>query len=168
MLFAESVLRWLAIARALLRSVPRRRVAVMDRYAFCQYARIRVHGGQRWEPLARLLYRAFPPPDVTFLLSTSPDEAYRRIEARGIDHESLDYLAAADAAYRSLPEFGSFVVIDANGTPDEVTRAIEAHVRGWLRDAQPKTAPNSGRSAARTAAAADRPPARSPVRPQLH
>jgi cation:H+ antiporter len=139
MLLTESVLRWLAIARALLRSAPRRRVAVMDRYTFCQYARIRIHGAQRWEPLTRLLYRIFPPPEVTFLLSVRPSEAHQRIEARGTDHESLDYLAAADAAYRSLPECGSFVVIDANATPDEVTRTIEAHVYGWLRNAERRT-----------------------------
>jgi len=133
MLFAESALRWLAIARSLIRSRLFRRVAVMDRYAVCQYASIRAHGGgRRWEWLARLLYRVFPPPDITFLLSVEPGEAYRRIEARGTDHENIDFLAAGVAAYRSLPEFPGFVVVDANRTPDEVTRAIQAGLRRWL------------------------------------
>lgn len=131
LVLVESVLRWLAIARALLRSAPRGRVAVMDRYSFCQYASIRVHGGRRWEWLARALYRVFPAPDVTFLLDTDPMVAYVRIEARGTDHESLDFLASSAAAYRSLPEFGKFVVIDANLTPDEVTAAILAHLADW-------------------------------------
>nr|MDT0658436.1 dTMP kinase [Micromonospora sp. DSM 115978] len=128
LLLVESILRWLAIARALIRSAPRRRVAVMDRYAVCQYASVRVQGGQRSEKLARLAYRAFPRPDVTFLLAVSPGEAYRRIELRGTDHESVDYLAAADRAYRSLPEFEEFVVIDADRPPDEVSQEIWA----WL------------------------------------
>ena len=124
-LLTEAVLRWLAIARALLRSAARRRVAVMDRYAVCQYASVRVQGGGRsWERFARLAYRVFPRPDITFLLAVDPAEAYRRIELRGTDHETLEYLAGADRAYRSLPEFADFVVIDANRTPDEVSRDI--------------------------------------------
>jgi dTMP kinase len=129
MLLAELVLRWLAIARALVRSAVRRRIAVMDRYAVCQYASIRAHGGgRRWEQLARVAYRLFPPADVTFLLAVDPARAYDRIEARGTDHERLTYLLAADRAYRALPEHSSFVVIDGNGTPDEVSNAIAAHL----------------------------------------
>lgn len=129
MLLAELVLRWLAIARALVRSALRRRIAVMDRYAVCQYASIRAHGGgRRWERLARAAYRLFPSADMTFLLAVDPERAYERIEARGTDHERLTYLLAADKAYRALPEHPSFVVIDANGTPDEVSQAIAVHL----------------------------------------
>lgn len=133
MLLVESALRWLAIARAVVRSGPLGRLAIMDRYAVCQYASIRAHGGgARWEWFARRVYRIFPPPDITFLLSVDPARAYERIEARGTDHERLTYLLAADAAYRSLPERPSFVIIDANGTPDEVTDALAAHLGAWL------------------------------------
>jgi thymidylate kinase len=145
LLLTESVLRWLAIARALVRSAPRRQVAVMDRYAVCQYASIRVQGGRWSERVARLAYRVFPRPDVTFLLAVSPAEAYRRIELRGTDHESIDYLAAADRAYRSLPEAAEFVMIDADRPPDEVSRQIWAWL--WKRatpqppDSHPRSAP---------------------------
>ena len=48
MLVVESVLRWLAIARALLAAlVAQPDIAVMDRYAVCQYASIRAHAGGR-------------------------------------------------------------------------------------------------------------------------
>ena len=81
---------------------------------------VRQHPGPRRRPalgrLARLAYRVFPPPDVTFLLSVTPDEAYRRVEARGTDHESVDFLAAAVAAYRALPEFAGFVWWTPTGT----------------------------------------------------
>jgi thymidylate kinase len=138
MLLAELVLRWLAIARALVRSALGRRVAIMDRYAVCQYASIRAHGGGRWlERFARLAYRVFPPPDVTFLLSVEPSEAYRRIETRGTDHESLSYLAAGAAAYRSLPECRGFVIVDANGTPEQVARTIHACLLPWLPASPP-------------------------------
>jgi dTMP kinase len=129
LLWFESLLRWLAIARAVLRSTLTGQVAVMDRYAVCQYASIRTQtGGGRGEWLARLAYAVFPPPDVTFFLDVRPGEAYQRIELRGTDHETVDYLAAAGAAYRSLPEYPTFRVIDANGTPDAVTRQLHEHL----------------------------------------
>jgi dTMP kinase len=124
MLFVESVLRWLAILRTLLRRRLTGEVAVMDRYAVCQYASLRARGAT--ERRARLAYRLFPRPDVTFYLAVDSRAAHDRIETRGYDHESTDHLAASAAAYRSLPEYPGFVVIDANGTPDQVAAAIRA------------------------------------------
>jgi dTMP kinase len=132
LLAVESVLRWLAIAAAIASCLVTGRTAVMDRYAACQYASIRAHGGQRWERLARAGYRIFPSPQVTFLLTVDPAEAYRRIERRGTDHESMGWLTAADTAYRTLPEYPTFVLIDAGGPAEEVTRRIQAHLAGWL------------------------------------
>ena len=129
-LFVESVLRWLAILRTLLRRRVTGGTVVMDRYAVCQYASLRARGAApAAERRARLAYRFFPRPDVTFLLDVTPEVAHARIEARGYDSESMDYLRAARAAYHSLPEFADFVVIDADGTPDEVVAAIHAELR---------------------------------------
>ncbi|MEU8072668.1 MULTISPECIES: dTMP kinase [unclassified Micromonospora] len=132
LLAVESVLRWLAIALALLSCLVTGRTAVMDRWSACQYASIRAHGGQRWERWARAGYRIFPAPQVTFLLTVDPAEAFRRIERRGTDHESMAWLTAADAAYRALPEYGGFVVVDGNGPPEDVARRIRAHLSEWL------------------------------------
>ncbi|WP_434741431.1 dTMP kinase [Micromonospora sp. SH-82] len=132
LLTVESVLRWVAIAAALTSCLVTGRTAIMDRYSACQYVSIRAHGGQRGERLARVGYRIFPPPQVTFLLSLDPSEAYRRIERRGTDHETIGYLTAADTAYRTLPEYPSFVVVDAGLPPDEVSRQILAYLDGWL------------------------------------
>ncbi|MFF5055789.1 dTMP kinase [Micromonospora sp. NPDC000663] len=131
-LAVESVLRWLAIAIALLSCLLTGRTAVMDRYSACQYASIRAHGGHRWERLARAGYRLFPTPQVTFLLTVDPAEAYRRIEARGTDHETISWLTAADTAYRTLPEYPSFVLVDAGRPAEEVTEQIQAHLATWL------------------------------------
>jgi dTMP kinase len=140
LLAVESVLRWLAIALALLSCLVTGRTAVMDRYAACQYASIRAHGGQRWERLARAGYRVFPAPQVTFLLTVDPAEAYRRIERRGTDHESMGWLTAVATAYRTLPEHGNFVVVDANGPPDEVFGRIRTHLADWLPGGTPPPA----------------------------
>lgn len=130
MLVAEAVLRWLSLLRTLLRRLVTREISVMDRYAYCQYASMRVRSAHRSaERRARLAYRLFPRPDLTLYLAVDPVEAYARIEARGTDHEELAYLEAVDAAYRSLPEWPDFVVIDANGTPDEVAARILSSYR---------------------------------------
>jgi dTMP kinase len=132
MLFVESVLRWLAILRTLLRRAVTGGTVVMDRYAVCQYASLRAHGARpAAERRARLAYRLFPPPDVTVLLAVDPAVAYDRIESRGYDHEDIGYLRAAAAAYRDLPEYSRFVVVDANGTPDEVAARLRAAVAAW-------------------------------------
>nr|WP_296070809.1 AAA family ATPase [uncultured Actinoplanes sp.] len=127
MLFVESFLRWLAILRTLLRRALTGEVAVMDRYAFCQYASLRARGARpSAERRARLAYRLFPRPDVTLFLDVDPAVAHERITARGTDSETMEYLNAAAAAYRGLPEYPDFAVVDANGTADEVAARIRA------------------------------------------
>jgi dTMP kinase len=161
MLAVESVLRWLAIAAALLTCMLTGRTAVMDRYSACQYASIRAHGGHRWERLARAGYRIFPTPQVTFLLTVDPAEAYRRIEQRGTDHETMGWLTAADTAYRALPEYPSFVLVDAGRPAEEVTRQIQAHLAGWL----PPTDGGTGSDQASAAAPRPAPPPASSAPP---
>lgn len=129
MLFAESLLRWLAILRTLLRRALTGEITVMDRYAACQYASLRARAAApSAERRARLAYGLFPRPDVTFLLAVDPQVAHDRIERRGYDHETTSYLSAAAAAYRSLPEYAGFVVIDANATPAEVAAEIRSRL----------------------------------------
>jgi dTMP kinase len=109
MLVVESLLRWLAILRTMVRRAVTGEIAIMDRYAVCQYASLRARGASpAAERRARLAYRLFARPDVTVLLAVDPEVAYERIEARGYDHEELSYLRAAAAAYRSLPEYRGF------------------------------------------------------------
>jgi len=129
MLVVESLLRWLAILRTLLRRALTGEITVMDRYAVCQYASLRARAAHpAAERRARRAYRLFPRPDVTFLLAVDPLVAHDRIEARGYDHETTEYLSAAAAAYRSLPEYRDFVVIDANAAPDRVAAEIRARL----------------------------------------
>jgi dTMP kinase len=133
MLLVESVLRWLAILRTLLRRAVTGGTVVMDRYAVCQYASLRAHGARPTaERRARLAYSLFPRPDLTVLLAVDPAIAYDRIESRGYDHEEMSYLRAATAAYRDLPEYSGFVVVDANGAPDEVAARVRAAVGAWV------------------------------------
>ncbi|HEV2088304.1 MAG TPA: hypothetical protein VGR21_08340, partial [Cryptosporangiaceae bacterium] len=120
----ESVVRWAAISRSLVRSRLTGRVAVMDRYVYCQYAAIRTRG-DRGERLARVAFGRFPAPDVVCLLSVPAAVAQERVERRGRDTEDLAYLTAFDQAYRSLPEAPTFHVVDADATPAAVQAALQ-------------------------------------------
>ncbi len=70
-------------------------------------------------------------------MAVDPVVAQERIVRRGTDHESLDYLIAADRAYRSLPEFSDFVIIDANRTPEEIQTEIRTRLARTAMPAQP-------------------------------
>jgi dTMP kinase len=127
----ETLLRWLNIGWAVGWSRLSRRSAVMDRYSYCQYVTMRTRA-DHGDRLARILYSVFPRPDLVCFLAVTPAKAHRRIELRGTDSESLSYLSAADAEYRSLPEFDSFTVVDADGAPDEVQAALRDVVTARL------------------------------------
>ncbi|GAA3252019.1 dTMP kinase [Dactylosporangium siamense] len=132
-LLVETLLRGLVITRALLLSRLTGTVAVMDRYTYCQYTSITVRGGR--PRLARLLFRLLPQPELVLYLAVPPLVAQARVDARGKDHEDLDYLTACDAAYRGLPEAGRFTVVDAGTDPSAVqTQLREAVQRDLLPD----------------------------------
>ncbi|MGJ3192097.1 dTMP kinase [Paenarthrobacter sp. FR1] len=104
-------------------------LVVMDRHLHCQLALRHASGLQRgW--LIPWLLEKLPSPDVHVHFDVDPRLAHQRVTARGTDNESLADLEAFRSAYRSLPEFDDFVVVDANGAPGDVVaqlnRAIAA------------------------------------------
>lgn len=124
MLIAESVLRWLAIARSVTVSALTGETVVLDRYSVCQQVSLRVHGaGSGW--LAKLVsaaYSVFPEPDILVLLEIPPALAFDRIERRGTDHEELAFLASASDAYQELA--AAAIHVDGSKSVDEVARAV--------------------------------------------
>lgn len=111
------------------------RFVLVDRYVPSQLAAVRNQGGHN-EWLIRQMYECLPTPDVTFFLDASPEEAHRRILARGRDAESIPFLTGLRTAYLSLPEAASFVHIDASGSEE----TVEAAVRKRLLDVIPELA----------------------------
>lgn len=127
----ETTIRFVAITRALLLAGLTGRVAIMDRYTYCQYAIMRARG-DRGERVVRRVFGVFPAPAVICILEAPAGVAQRRVELRGHDHEDPAYLARLDAAYRSLPEFGRFTEIDAARTIEDVQRALHGVVVAQL------------------------------------
>ncbi|HEU4667406.1 MAG TPA: thymidylate kinase, partial [Arthrobacter sp.] len=88
-------------------------LVVMDRHLYCQLALRETKGLGRGRLLPWLL-NALPAPDAVVHLEVDPRLAHHRIVARGTDAESLDDLAAFERAYRHLPEYNSFLKVDAS------------------------------------------------------
>ncbi|EIV92156.1 thymidylate kinase, partial [Frankia sp. QA3] len=110
------------------------RIAVMDRYVYCQYAVMRLRGdGDGDARRVRVAYRRFPAPDLVVLFTVPATLAQQRVELRGRDHEDLDRLVAFAEAYRNLPEAAAFHELPASGTPDEVHTALLRLVTAALR-----------------------------------
>ncbi len=120
----EATVRALAMGRTVLWSRLTGRTAVLDRWTYCQYV-IMTARGDRGHRLVWAAYALFPRPTMVCFLATSPAVAQRRVLARGIDTEELAHLRALDAAYRALPEFETFVVVDGDDGPDRVATALD-------------------------------------------
>ena len=102
-------------------------LVVMDRHLHCQLALRRAKGLPRGRLLPWLLAR-LPQPDAIFHLDLDHAEAHRRILARGTDSESLAHLAAFDAGYRELPEYGRFMRVDATVPANEVAADLASRL----------------------------------------
>jgi dTMP kinase len=87
-------------------------LVVMDRHLYCQLALRGTKGIPRGRFLPWLL-AVLPSPDAVIHLDIEPHEAHRRIVARGTDAETLEDLVAFRDAYLALPEYRSFIKVDA-------------------------------------------------------
>ncbi|OUM41874.1 nucleoside/nucleotide kinase family protein [Arthrobacter sedimenti] len=103
---AESAVRSVNVIANHLRARRFDGVVIMDRHLHCQQALRVARGlgrGRVLSALARML-----PADTVVFLDASPEEAHRRITARGTDAESLEHLRAYREGYLALPEFAGF------------------------------------------------------------
>jgi dTMP kinase len=131
---ADAVESTLRVANVLISHVRARRfrgLTVMDRHLYCQLALREARGLPRGRLLPWLL-RTLPAPDLVIYLDVGPQQAHDRIVARGTDEESLADLTSLRDAYRSLPEFAAFTVLDA-GAPEQ---AVLAELRRTIAKAE--------------------------------
>ncbi|MEU2071382.1 dTMP kinase [Streptomyces anulatus] len=113
-----------AFEKALMKSPD---LMIVDRYVYCQYALAKAEGVGSVDFLRRLLGGARKP-DLTIFLDVSPAEAVRRINVRGIDEESPEFLASFREAYVGLPEFADFVSVPGDGDFETVQAAMRQAV----------------------------------------
>jgi dTMP kinase len=98
-------------------------LVVMDRHLYCQLALRETKGLGRGRLLPWLL-NALPAPDAVVHLEVDPRLAHRRIVSRGTDAETLDDLVAFERAYRRLPEYNSFLKVDASVASPELAQRL--------------------------------------------
>ena len=102
-------------------------LVVMDRHLHCQLALRGMRGLARGHLLPWLI-RRLPQPDLVIYLDIDPQEAHRRILARGTDSERLEDLVSLRDAYSALPEFPGFTRITAGGPPAGVLCRVQAAI----------------------------------------
>jgi dTMP kinase len=139
----ESSLRVLTVLRSTLQARRRRGVVIFDRHLQCQLALRQVRGLPHGRLLPWLL-RVLTQPDLVVYVSVGPHTALARIASRNTDEETIEFLTALDASYRQLPDFGSYTLVDANGTEAETAAALLKQVEARL---QPLVPPSSAPAA---------------------
>ncbi|PPB49204.1 thymidylate kinase [Arthrobacter pityocampae] len=126
----ESVVR---VTNVLANHVRARRfggVVILDRHLHCQQA-LRAARGLPHGRLLAVLARMLPAPDVVVFLDVSPEEAVRRITARGVDSERVEDLRAYRDGYLGLPGVAGFRRVEADGPLLGVLDELEDIVAGW-------------------------------------
>ncbi|MEU8001116.1 thymidylate kinase [Catellatospora sp. NPDC049111] len=114
---------------------------IIDRYVHAQYAIARAFGTAN-EPLVRRLYASFPEPDVVVYLDVDAATATERVRRRPDDTHTRAFLESFGAAFRSLPEFAGFTVVDATQPLDVVRAQVWAAVEQVLaRGTGPRSTP---------------------------
>jgi dTMP kinase len=126
-LLVETSIRAIALGRVAGWSRATGEIAVMDRCAACQLALVGARG-VRGERAVRAVLGPFGLPDLVLQLVVDGAMACDRVEQRGYDRETVDYLERFAAAYRGLPEAATFVLVDGNGSVDEVQDRLRTEI----------------------------------------
>lgn len=119
----ETVVRTANVLVSQVRAAHRDGLVVIDRHLVCQSVLRQVRGLPPGRVLPWLAVRALRGA-VVVVLDVPAETARARILARGQDHESLEYLRAARAAYLELAGALGWTVVDATGAPESVLARI--------------------------------------------
>lgn len=110
---AESVIRSANVITNYFRAHRFDGIVIMDRHLHCQQALRTARGLGRGRFIAAMT-RLLPAADAVVFLDVTPEEAHRRILARGTDTETLEDLRAYRAGYLGLPEYSDFHQVTAD------------------------------------------------------
>lgn len=128
----ETIIRSINVLSSHARAHRCQGLVVMDRHLYCQLALRSARGLPRGFLLPWIL-QLLPNPDLVVHFMIDPEQAHRRVLARGTDSETLQELSALDAAYRSLPDFAGFTEISAGSAPGHVLAQLQQVIETrWL------------------------------------
>lgn len=115
------------LAREVIPALKSGKWVVTDRYALSTVAFGTANGVPTWLLIGNNVY--YPWPDLNIVFVLSPEEALRRIEARGEKkelHEVQETLEKTLAAYKMIGDYlPNIALVDATGTPEEVFARVK-------------------------------------------
>jgi dTMP kinase len=106
-------------------------VVIVDRYKYAHMALTRAFRTSN-EDLVRQLYAGFPEANVTYYIDVDPEVAAERVDRRAIDSNTVEFLTDFARAFNEMPEFGTFTMLQAGKSADEVFAQLRTDVRGRL------------------------------------
>ncbi|WP_104180723.1 thymidylate kinase [Arthrobacter sp. B0490] len=104
-------------------------VAILDRGLDCQFALREARGLPRGVVLP-WLQRVLPDPDVVAHLELPLDVALERVNRRATDRETWSGLESLQSAYRRLPTYPTYRIVQAAGPREAITADLLA-LTGW-------------------------------------
>ncbi len=104
-------------------------VAILDRGLDCQLALRETRGLPRGV-VVPWLQRVLPAPDVVVHFELPVGVALERVHRRATDRETRSGLEALQSAYRRLPTYSSFHILQSAGPREEITGELLA-LTGW-------------------------------------
>lgn len=105
---------------------------VTPRSSYCRLATSIGMSGERDKRIEQVL-GLIPKPDLLFWLDIDPDVAHKRITARGIDAEDIDFLQAFCSALRAMPESKNWIRINGNRGVREISSEILGYVAEFFK-----------------------------------
>lgn len=121
----EAVLRTINVAINSLRASSFDGVSLMDRHLYCQLVLRQVRGMPLGLAMPWLARRSVKHAQVV-VLDIAAEVAFARIEARGEDSESFEYLSSSREEYLRLARMNGWHVIDASQSTSRVVAELQA------------------------------------------
>jgi dTMP kinase len=115
-----------SVQRNILPALEKSNIVILDRYIYstAAYQSNSIHSPE--EILQKNLDESFPIPDYLFYLDIKPEDAWERIQKRGISTEFFDTISNLEKIYSAyqkvLPEHT--IYLDANLTTEELCRIV--------------------------------------------
>lgn len=103
-------------------------VVVVDRYKYAHLALTEAFETTNGE-IVRRMFEVYPDADQVFYFDVESATAAERVNARGVDRNAVEFLERFSVAFKELPEFGAFTVLDAQPSADDVFATLCATLR---------------------------------------
>lgn len=107
-------------------------VMIMPEYSYCRMAFAKLDKVKNLKLLSEI-YNWIPDPDIVFYMDIPSEQAINRIKKSNFIKDDITHFENLKLIYKELPQFDSFIKIDASKSEQEVQSTIRQHVEEYLR-----------------------------------